>query len=155
MKSEDIKLGMKVIVVKDRTEEGWVPLLPDIANKFIGKVGRVMGMWLAQQDDDKRGPVIRIYINNGYTEHSFPPSSLEPCVSVYWVPDVGDTISFMNGSQQEVGTIVQYGVEKENGNNKDCHLFVEIKKDNGDIKYAMISSDCVIGKADPNKSIHY
>jgi len=155
MKLEDIKLGMKVIVVKDRTEEGWVPLLPDIANKFIGKVGRVMGMWLAQQDDDKRGPVIRIYINNGYTEHSFPPSSLEPCISVDWVPDVGDTISFMNGSQQEVGTIVQYGVEKENGNNKDCYLFIEIKKDNGDIKYAMISSDCVIGKADPNKSIHY
>ena len=32
MKLDDIKLGMKVIVVKDRTEEGWVPLLPDIAN---------------------------------------------------------------------------------------------------------------------------
>jgi hypothetical protein len=154
MKLEDIKLGMKVIVVKDRTEEGWVPLLPDIANKFIGKVGRVMGMWLAQQDDDKRGPVIRIYINNGYTEHSFPPSSLEPCISVDWVPDVGDTISFMNGSQQEVGTILQY-VEKENGNNKDCHLVVEIKKDDGNIKYAVISSDCVMSKADSNKSVHY
>lgn len=49
MKLEDIKLGMKVIVVKDRTEEGWVPLLPDIANKFIGKVGRVMGMWLSRR----------------------------------------------------------------------------------------------------------
>lgn len=155
MKLDDIKLGMKVLVVKDRTEEGWVPLLPDIANKFIGKVGRVIGMWLAQQDDDKRGPVIRIYINNGYTEHSFPPSSLEPCISAYWTTNVGDTISFMNGSQQEVGTILQYGVEKENGDYKDCHLFVEIKKDNGDTKYAMISSDYVIGKADPNKSIHY
>ena len=155
MKLDDIKLGMKVLVVRDRVDDGWTLLPPDIADKFIGKVGRVMGMWLAQQDDDKRGPVIRIYINNGYTEHSFPPSSLEPCISVDWVPDVGDTISFMNGSQQEVGTIVQYGVEKENGNNKDCYLFIEIKKDNGDIKYAMISSDCVIGKADPNKSIHY
>lgn len=154
MKLEDIKLGMKVIVVKDRTEEGWVPLLPDIANKFIGKVGCVMGMWLAQQDDDKRGPVIRIYINNGYTEHSFPPSSLEPCILVDWVPDVGDTILFMNGSHQEVGTILQYGVEKENGVYVDCRLFVEIKKDNGDIKYAMISSDCVIGKTERSKTIH-
>ncbi len=35
MKLDDIKLGMKVIVVKDRTEEGWVPLLPDIVPGFI------------------------------------------------------------------------------------------------------------------------
>ena len=68
--------------------------------------------------------------------------------------DAGTRMSCIyNLHLQEVGTILQY-VEKENGNNKDCHLVVEIKKDDGNIKYAVISSDCVIGKADPNKSVH-
>lgn len=155
MKLEDIKLGMKVLVIKDRTEEGWIPISPDLVDKFIGQVGRVIGMWINEQDENNKGPAIRVHIDNGYDDYTFPPSSLEPCISAYWTTNVGDTILFMNGSQQEVGTILQYGVEKENGNNKDCHLFVEIKKDNGDITYAMISSDCVIGKVDPNKTIHY
>jgi len=30
MKLDDIKLGMKVLVIKDRTEEGWIPINPFI-----------------------------------------------------------------------------------------------------------------------------
>ena len=42
MELDDIKLGMKVLVVRNRVDEGWTPILPDIADKFIGQVGRVI-----------------------------------------------------------------------------------------------------------------
>lgn len=155
MKLEDIKLGMKVIITQDRTGNGWTPLHPDVAKAFIGKVGNVRGMWIPSEKEDKRAFIIDVKVDELYDAYgtiSLPMSSIKPVMPNYCRID--DTILFMNGSQQEVGTILQY-VEKENGNNKDCHLVVEIKKDDGNIKYAVISSDCVIGKADPNKSIHY
>ena len=159
MKLEDIKLGMTVLITKDAEKNGWEKLNEDLKEKFIGKTGAVIGIRMPFTAEIMKGPVISVQVITSqklqsHWTNSFPLSSLEPCISAYCT-NVGDTILFMNGSQQEVGTILQYGVEKENGNNKDCHLFVEIKKDNGDIKYAMISSNCVIGKADPNKSIHY
>ena len=156
MKLEDIKLGMKVLITKDAEENGWEKLNEDLKEKFIGKAGTVIGIRMPFTAEIMKGPVISVQVITSQKlqspwTNSFPLSSLEPCVSAYWTPNVGDTISFMNGSQQEVGTILQYGVEKENGNNKDCHLFVEIKKDDGNIKYAMISSDCVIGKVEARK----
>lgn len=158
MKLDDIKLGMKVLITKDSEENGWEKLDEDTKEKFIGKPCTVIGIRLPFTTEIMKGPVISVQVITPQKLqspwiNSFPLSSLEPCILPYW-PNVGDTISFMNGSQQEVGTIVQYGVEKENGDYGDCRLLIEIKKDNGDIKYAMISSDCVIGKTDPNKSVH-
>ena len=54
MKLEDIKLGMKVIITRDRTGNGWTPLHPDVAKAFIGKVGNVRGMWIPSEKEDKR-----------------------------------------------------------------------------------------------------
>jgi len=158
MKLEDIKLGMKVIITQDRTGNGWTPLHPDVAKAFIGKVGNVRGMWIPSEKEDKRAFIIDVKVDELYDAYgtiSLPMSSIEPVMSNYWSIGIDDTILFMYGVQQEVGTILSYGLEQENGVYKNSILFVEIKKDANNVKYVCISSDCVIGKADPNKSIHY
>ena len=158
MKLEDIKLGMKVIITQDRTGNGWTPLHPDVAKAFIGKVGNVRGMWIPSEKEDKRAFIIDVKVDELYDAYgtiSLPMSSIEPVMSNYWSIGIDDTILLMYGVQQEVGTILSYGLEQENGVYKNSILFVEIKKDANNVKYVCISSDCVIGKADPNKSIHY
>ena len=158
MKLEDIKLGMKVIITQDRTGNGWTPLHPDVAKAFIGKVGNVRGMWIPSEKEDKRAFIIDVKVDELYDAYgtiSLPMSSIEPVMSNYWSIGIDDTILFMYGVQQEVGTILSYGLEQENGVYKNSILFVEIKKDANNVKYVCISSDCVIGKVDPNKSIHY
>jgi hypothetical protein len=158
MKLEDIKLGMKVIITQDRTGNGWTTLHPDVAKAFIGKVGNVRGMWIPSEKEDKRAFIIDVKVDELYEVYgtiSLPLTSIEPCMPNYWSIGIDDTILFMHGDQQEVGTVLCYGVNQENGVYKKNILFVEIKKDNGDTKYTMISSDCVMSKADPNKSIHY
>ena len=158
MKLEDIKLGMKVIITQDRTGNGWTPLHPDVAKAFIGKVGNVRGMWIPSEKEDKRAFIIDVKVDKLYDAYgtiSLPMSSIEPVMPNYWSIGIDDTILFMYGVQQEVGTILSYGLEQENGVYKNSILFVEIKKDANNVKYVCISSDCVIGKADPNKSIHY
>ena len=152
MKLDDIKLGMKVIITQDRTGNGWTPLHPDVAKAFIGKVGNVRGMWIPSEKEDKRAFIIDVKVDELYDAYgtiSLPLTSIEPCMSNYWSIGIDDTILFMHGGQQEVGTVLCYGLDKENGIYKGSILFVEIKKDNDNIKYTMISSDCVIGKADP------
>lgn len=150
MELDDIKLGMKVLVVRDRVEEGWALLPPDIADKFIGKVGRVMGMWLAQQNDDRKGPIIRIYINNGYTEYSFPLSSLEPCTTIEIKVD--DAILFVDGIHQKVGVVKQVVYEKKNNETTNCLLFVEINSANS-TTYAIVPTDHVIRKVEKDSSL--
>lgn len=149
MKLDDIKLGMKVLVVRDRVDDGWALLPPDIADKFIGKAGRVMGMWLAQQNDDKKGPIIRIYINNGYTEYSFPLSSLEPCITIEMKVD--DAILFVNGIHQKIGVVKQVVYEKKN-NETNCLLFVEVESANS-TTYAIVPTDYVISKVEKDSSL--
>ena len=158
MKLEDIKLGMKVIITRDRTGNGWTPLHPDVAKAFIGKVGNVRGMWIPSEKEDRRAFIIDVKVDELYDAYGtiyLPLSSIEPCIPSFSI-GIDDTILFMYGGQQEVGTILSYGLEQENGvYKKNSILFVEIKKDANNVKYVCISSDCVIGKADPNKSIHY
>ena len=147
MKLEDIKLGMKVIITRDRTGNGWTPLHPDVAKAFIGKVGNVRGMWIPSEKEDKRAFIIDVKVDELYDAYgtiSLPMSSIEPVMLNYWSIGIDDTILFMYDGQQEVGTILSYGLEQENGVYKNSILFVEIKKDANNVKYVCISSDCVI-----------
>lgn len=152
MKLDDIRLGMKVLVVRDRIEEGWTPLQQNIANEFIGKTGRVMGMWLAEGEEDNRGPVVKVYINNGYTEHSFPPSSLEPCIPKFSEMKVDDAILFMNGIHQKIGVVKQVVYEKKNNETTNCLLFVEVESANS-TTYAIVPTDHVISKVEKDSSL--
>lgn len=156
MHIDDVKLGMSVIITKDRTGSGWSPLHPDTAKAFIGKVGNVRGMWIPTDTNDKRAFIIDVKVDGIYDSYgivSLPLSSIEPCMPNYWSIGIDDTILFMYGDQQEVGTVLCYGVEKENGVYKKNILFVEIKKDADNIKYVCISSEYVIGKAKIDKVI--
>lgn len=45
-------------------------------------------MWINEQDENNKGPAIRVTIDNGYDDYTFPPSSLEPCISAYWTTNV-------------------------------------------------------------------
>jgi hypothetical protein len=149
---DDIKLGMKVLVVRDRVEEGWTPILPDIADKFIGQVGRVIGMWIYDQDENNKGPAIRVTVNNGYVDYAFPPSSLEPCIPKFAEMKVDDGILFMSGIYQKVGVIKQVVYEKKNNETTNCLLFVEVESANS-TTYAIVPTDHVISKVEKDSSL--
>lgn len=152
MELDDIRLGMKVLVVRDRVGEGWTPLLQNIADKFIGKVGRVIGMWLAEGEEDNRGPVIRVNVDNGYNDYAFPPSSLEPCIPKFSEMKVDDGILFMNGIYQKIGVVKQVVYEKKNDETTNCLLFVEVESANS-TTYAIVPTDHVISKVEKDSSL--
>jgi len=80
MKLEDIKLGMEVLISRNRSGEGWTPLSISEAKERIGTTGKVVAIWIPTNKKDTRDYIVDVSVplgNGKCGNHSFPPSSLE------------------------------------------------------------------------------